>query len=208
MVSRGLARKLGWHRLDSGALYRILALAAVKAGTPLDEPERVAALAPALDILFTGDTEEDEAIWVDGTDWRAQVRSEATGGLASRIAAAPAVRAALLQRQKDFRQPPGLIADGRDMGTVVFTDAALKIFLTASPEERARRRRRQLSAAGQRAIFADLCTEIRARDERDRNRTVAPLVPASDAILIDTTPLDPTQVFERIDELLKERGFL
>lgn len=207
-VSRGLAEKLGWHRLDSGALYRILALAAVDAGVSLSDTDAVAALAPKLDIRFTGDHEDNEAIWVDGRNLRDRVRAEATGGLASQIAAAPAVRAALLQRQKDFRVAPGLIGDGRDMGTVVFPDAALKLFLTASAEERARRRLRQLSAAGQSAILEDLCTEISTRDERDRTRSVAPLVPASDAILIDTTFLSPTQVAERIDDLLKDRGFL
>jgi cytidylate kinase len=167
-----------------------------------------AALAPQLDIRFTGSHEDNEAIWVDGVNVKDRVRAETTGGLASQIAAAPVVRAALLQRQKDFRVAPGLIGDGRDMGTVVFTDAALKLFLTASAEERARRRLRQLSAAGQTAILADLCTEISTRDERDRTRSVAPLVPASDAILIDTTLLNPTQVAERIDDLLKDRGFL
>ncbi|SHH05363.1 cytidylate kinase [Hydrocarboniphaga daqingensis] len=207
-VSRGLAEKLGWHRLDSGALYRILALAAVDAGVSLRDTDAVAALAPKLDIRFTGDHEDNEAIWVDGRNLRDRVRAEATGGLASQIAAAPAVRAALLQRQKDFRVAPGLIGDGRDMGTVVFPDAALKLFLTASAEERARRRLRQLSAAGQSAILEDLSTEISTRDERDRTRSVAPLVPASDAILIDTTFLSPTQVAERIDDLLKDRGFL
>ena len=207
-VSRGLAEKLGWHRLDSGALYRILALAAVDAGVSLRDTDAVAALAPKLDIRFTGDHEDNEAIWVDGRNLRDRVRAEATGGLASQIAAAPAVRAALLQRQKDFRVAPGLIGDGRDMGTVVFPDAALKLFLTASAEERARRRLRQLSAAGQSAILEDLCTEISTRDERDRTRSVAPLVPASDAILIDTTFLNPTQVAECIDDLLKDRGFL
>ncbi len=207
-VSRGLAARLGWQRLDSGALYRILALSAVDAGIALSDTDAVAALAGGLDIRFTGDHEDNEAIWVNGRDIKSAVRAEATGGLASQIAAAPAVRAALLQRQKDFRVAPGLIGDGRDMGTVVFPDAALKLFLTASAEERARRRLLQLRAAGQDAILADLCTEISTRDERDRTRTVAPLVPASDAILIDTTHLNPTQVAERIEGLVKDRGFL
>jgi cytidylate kinase len=207
-VSRGLAERLGWHRLDSGALYRILALAAVDAGIPLTDTDAVAALAPGLDIRFTGQHEDNEAIWVGGRNRRDAVRAEATGGLASQIAAAPAVRSALLQRQKDFRQAPGLIGDGRDMGTVVFPEARLKIFLTASAEERARRRLNQLRAAGQDAILADLCSEISTRDERDRTRTVAPLVPASDAILIDTTFLSPKQVAERVEDLVKDRGFL
>ena len=207
-VSRRLAQQLGFHRLDSGALYRILALAAVRAGVSLDEADAVAALAPRLDIRFAGSSEDDEAIWVDGVDLRAEVRRESTGGLASRIAAMPAVRAALLQRQKDFRVAPGLIGDGRDMGTIVFPDASLKLVRTARAPERARRRLLQLSAAGQTAIFDDLCTEISTRDERDRTRSVAPLAPAGDAILIDTTSLSPTQVGARIDDLLKDRGFL
>ncbi|HKY92121.1 MAG TPA: (d)CMP kinase [Nevskiaceae bacterium] len=209
MVTRGLAQRLpGWHRLDSGALYRILALAATKAGIDLADTDAVAALAPKLDIRFEGTTEADEAILVDGENLVDQVRTESAGGLASRIATAPAVRAALLQRQRDFRQPPGLIADGRDMGTVVFTDAVLKLFLTASPEERAKRRAWQLSQKGQTVILADLSAEIRARDERDRTRAVAPLVPAPDAVEIDTSSLIPAQVLERIDELLKTRGLL
>ena len=143
---------------------------------------------------------------VDGDDLVQDVRSETTGGLASQIATAPAVRAALLQRQRDFRVAPGLIADGRDMGTVVFPDAELKIFLTASAEERAQRRANQLSARGQVVRLADLSAEIRERDERDRTRALAPLVPAPDAVEIDTSFLNPAQVFERIDELLKTRG--
>ena len=208
MVVRGLAQRLGWHRLDSGALYRILALAAQRAGIDLADLDAVAAQARTLDIEFGGDGEDDESIHVNGVDLVADVRAESTGGLASRIATAPVVRAALLKRQRDFRRPPGLIADGRDMGTVVFPDAELKIFLTASPEERARRRAQQLSARGQVVRLADLSAEIRARDERDRNRAVAPLVPAPDAVEIDTSSLNPAQVFERIDELLKTRGLL
>lgn len=208
MVTRGLAQRFpGWHRLDSGALYRILALAATHAGVDLADVDRVAALASRLEIRFEGATEDDEVILVDGVNRVGEVRSEATGGLASKIATAPVVREALLQRQRDFRRAPGLIADGRDMGTVVFPDAAVKIFLTASPDERARRRAAQLSARGQGVTLADLSAEIRARDERDRTRAVAPMVPAPDAIEIDTSSLSPAQVFERIDELLKTRGF-
>ncbi|MGQ0622211.1 MAG: (d)CMP kinase [Panacagrimonas sp.] len=209
MVVRELAARLGWHRLDSGALYRILALAATRSGLDLvNQTDAVAAMAPRLSIRFEGDSEASEAIVVDGVDVVREVRSEVTGGLASQIATATAVRAALLQRQHDFREPPGLIADGRDMGTIVFPDAELKIFLTATAEERARRRGAQLSARGQIVRLADLSAEIRARDERDRTRAVAPLVPAPDAHLIDTSSLSPAQVFERIDELLKTRGYL
>lgn len=209
MVTRGLALRFpGWHRLDSGALYRILALSAQQAGIALENVEAVAALAAQLDIRFKGQTEDDEAIVVNGVNWVVEVRSETTGGLASKIATAPVVRQALLQRQRDFRQPPGLIADGRDMGTVVFPNAELKIFLTASAEERAKRRAAQLSARGQVVTLAALSAEIRARDERDRTRAVAPLVPAPDAVEIDTSLLNPAQVFERIDELLKTRGLV
>lgn len=206
MVSRALAAQLGWPRLDSGALYRALALAAVEAGCALDDGGAVAALAPRLDIRFEGLGEEDERILVDGRDRTRDIRREQTGGLASRIAAAPPVRAALLQRQREFRRPPGLVADGRDMGTIVFPDARLKIFLSASAEERARRRAAQLSRSGQAVIVDDLLKEICARDERDRSRKLAPLVPAPDAVLIDTTALGPAQVLQKVRELLAQRG--
>lgn len=202
MVTRWLAAQTGYHRLDSGALYRILALASVEQGIPLEEVDAVAALAKDLDIQFVGETEDDEAIMVVGNDWTRRVRTEETGALASRIAVAPAVRAALLQRQHDFRQAPGLIADGRDMGTVVFPDAKLKIFMDASPEERATRREKQLRNAGIAVNFAALCQEIRARDARDRGREVAPLKPADDAHLIDTTGLSPDEVIHRVKALL------
>jgi cytidylate kinase len=206
MVTRWLADTLGWHRLDSGALYRILALAAQEAGVTLEDADRVAALAPGLEIRFTGTTEQDEAILVGGGDWTAQVRAESTGTLASKIASAPAVRAALLQRQRDFRQAPGLVADGRDMGTVVFPDSRLKIFLDASPEARAERRWRQLSQAGVNARLIDLCAEVRARDERDRKRAIAPLAPAADAVVVDSTQMTPAEVLAEIGRLLRDRG--
>lgn len=204
LVTRWLAQRLaGWHRLDSGALYRILALAAHRRQLDLHQVADVASLAPALEIRFEGTTEDDERILVDGEDWTHDVRKESTGALASRIAATPEVRAALLQRQKDFRQPPGLIADGRDMGTIVFPDAALKIFMDASAEERAQRRLKQLSAKGIQATLAPLCEEIRARDERDRNRTIAPLKPADDAEVVDTTGLSPEAVLSKVEMLLQ-----
>ena len=206
MVTRYLAGKLKWHRLDSGALYRILALAAKSRGIDLSDVDAVAALAPKLEIRFAGSAEDDEKVLVDGKDVRRDVRSEQTGGLASQIASAPVVRTALLVRQRAFRQPPGLIADGRDMGTVVFPDAPLKIFLDASPEERAQRRFKQLSQAGIAATISSLCEEIRARDDRDRNRAVAPLKPAADAILVDTTGQSPDAVLAGVDQLLRDRG--
>jgi cytidylate kinase len=208
MVTRWLAETLGWHRLDSGALYHILALAAQETGVPLDDAQAVADLAPALEIRFTGTTEQDEAILVNGRDRKAEIRAEATGSLASRIASAPPVRAALLQRQRDFRLAPGLVADGRDMGTVVFPDARLKIFLDASAEARAERRWRQLSQAGVNARLIDLCAEVRARDERDRKRTIAPLAPAADAVVVDSTQMNPAEVLAEIRRLLRDRGIL
>jgi cytidylate kinase len=207
LVTRWLAQRLaGWHRLDSGALYRILALAAHRRGVDLHDVHAVAALAPGLDICFDGVSEDDESIRVDGADWTHDIRKESTGALASKIAAAPEIRAALLQRQHDFRRLPGLIADGRDMGTVVFPDAALKIFMDASPEERAQRRLKQLSAKGIQATLAPLCEEIRARDERDRNRPIAPLKPAEQAEVVDTTGLSPDAVVARVEALLQRHG--
>jgi CMP/dCMP kinase len=207
LVTRWLAQRLsGWHRLDSGALYRILALAAHRRAVDLHDAQAVAGLAPALDIRFDGVSEDDERILVDGEDWTHDLRRESTGALASKIAAAPVVRAALLQRQHDFRRAPGLIADGRDMGTVVFPDAALKIFMDASPEERAQRRLKQLSAKGIQATLAPLCEEIRARDERDRNRSIAPLRPAEQAEVVDTTGLSPEAVIARVEALLQRHG--
>ncbi|HEY0974089.1 MAG TPA: (d)CMP kinase [Solimonas sp.] len=209
LVTRWLATRLGgWHRLDSGALYRILALAAHKRDLDLHDAGAVAALAPQLDIRFTGETEDDEAILVGGENWTHDVRKESTGALASMIAAAPPVRAALLQRQKDFRVAPGLIADGRDMGTIVFPDAGLKIFMEASADERAQRRLKQLSAKGIAATLAPLREEIRARDERDRNRPIAPLRPADGAEVVDTTGLSPDQVLARVELLLQRYRFV
>ncbi len=209
LVTRWLAeRMLGWHRLDSGALYRILALAAERRQIDLENADAVAALAPRLDIRFVGATEDDEAILVDGSDWTQDVRRESTGALASKIAVIPEVRAALLQRQKDFRRAPGLIGDGRDMGTIVFPDATLKLFMDASPEERAQRRLKQLSAKGIPAKLRPLCEEIRARDERDRNRSIAPLRPADDAEVVDTTGLLPSEVLSKVEALLQRHGLI
>jgi CMP/dCMP kinase len=208
MVARALVKRLGWHLLDSGALYRVLALAADARGIVLEDSAAVAALAPRLQIRFVEDPQGQECILLDGVDVTRAVRSETTGGLASRIAAAPAVRQALFERQRAFLQPPGLVADGRDMGTVVFPDAVLKIFLDASPEERARRRQAQLRENGVDATLDSLFAEIRARDARDRGRAVAPLVPAADAVQMDTTRLTPPQVLAQLDALLISRGLL
>jgi CMP/dCMP kinase len=206
-VARALARRRGWHFLDSGALYRILALAALDAGVDSADAAAVAALAPGLDIKFSVEPDDNEHIIVGGKDVGARVRAETTGQLASVIAVLPEVRAALLARQRAFRQPPGLVADGRDMGTVVFPDAPLKIFLDATPEERARRRLKQLSEAGINAKLSNLCAEIRERDVRDRNRRHSPLKAASDAIVIDTTALPVAEVLSRVETLVNARGF-
>ena len=209
MVTRALMSRLpGWSLLDSGALYRLLALAAHQAGIELSDAKGVAALAPNLDIKFSETEEKQELIILNNQDVTRLVRAETTGGMASKIASIPEVRAALLDRQHAFRQSPGLIADGRDIGTVIFPDAVLKIFLDASPDERARRRLNQLREAGIAATLDDLRTEIFQRDERDRGRAVAPLVPASDAVTIDTTSMPPAEVLATVDELLKSRGLI
>lgn len=202
-VSRAVANRLGWHFLDSGALYRILALAAEDGG--VTEPEHVAGMAPGLDIRFTQDAAGGERILLAGREITRRVRAEETGELASRIAAEPAVRAALVELQHAFRSPPGLVADGRDMGTVIFPDAGLKIFLTASPEERARRRHNQLNEKGKSANLDALFRDIVARDERDAARTHSPLRPAADAVELDTTALAPEEVVARVLALAAER---
>ena len=204
-VARAVARRLGWQFLDSGSLYRILALAAQKAGIAGTDAAAVAALAPRLNIKFDLQNDENERIIVDGEELSARVRAETTGALASVIAVHPQVRAALLERQRAFRQPPGLVADGRDMGTVVFPDAGLKIFLDASADERARRRLNQLRKAGIAARIAALREEIRERDVRDRNRSVSPLKPADDAVTIDTTELPVESVLARVEQLIEAR---
>ncbi|WFF43297.1 (d)CMP kinase [Salinicola endophyticus] len=204
-ISRMIAERLGWHLLDSGALYRLTALAALRKEVALDDVERLTRQAQRLDVVFAV---EDGAmrILLEGDDVTRAIRREEVGNAASQVAALPPVREALLQRQRDFRQAPGLVADGRDMGTVVFTDAPLKIYLTASAEERAQRRLRQLREAGEDARLATLLEEIQARDARDMQRAVAPLKPAEDAVELDTTQLDIPEVVERIETLLAERG--
>ena len=206
-VARSVARRLGWHLLDSGSLYRILALAAEKAGIAGTDQAAVAALAPRLDIKFDIQDDENERIIVDGEELSARVRAETTGALASVIAVHPQVRAALLERQRAFRQPPGLVADGRDMGTVVFPDAGLKIFLDASADERARRRLIQLRKAGIESNIRALREEIRERDVRDRSRSVSPLKAADDAVTIDTTELSVDAVLARVGQLIEARDY-
>jgi cytidylate kinase len=204
-IARRVAATLGLHLLDSGALYRLVALAGTRQGLAPDDEAGHAAAALRLDVEFGADEAGEERIVLAGEDVTRQIRTEAAGADASRVAAMPAVRAALLQRQRDFARPPGLVADGRDMGTVVFPDAPLKIFLTASPEERARRRHNQLKEKGLTVNIDDLSQEIRERDLRDSSRPVAPLRPAADAILLDSTGLSIAQVVDRVLELARSR---
>ncbi|WP_312225007.1 (d)CMP kinase [Stutzerimonas nitrititolerans] len=205
-VAALLAAKLGWKFLDSGALYRLLAFAARNHGVDLTNEEALKVLAAHLDVQFdTAESGQGMCIVLEGEDVTEAIRNEVVGAGASQVAALPAVREALLQRQKAFREAPGLVADGRDMGTVVFPDATLKIFLTASAEERARRRYLQLKAKGDDVNLASLLDEIRARDERDTQRTVAPLKPADDAIQLDSTALSIEQVLGQILSEVAER---
>ncbi len=198
-VAGRLAEHLGWKLLDSGALYRLLAFAAVNHGVALDNEDLLSQLAAHLDVQFVGATEGKAArIVLEGDDVTQAIRNEDVAAGASKVAALPAVREALLQRQRAFQEFPGLVADGRDMGTVVFPDAPLKVFLTASAEERARRRYLQLKAKGDDVSLPRLLDEIRARDERDTQRAIAPLKPAADAIQLDSTELSIEQVLERI----------
>jgi cytidylate kinase len=208
-ISRRVASRLGWHLLDSGALYRLVALAGARAGLePADEPGH-AALAARMRVRFGQDPNGEEQIWLGdpAEDVTRAIRTEEAGQGASRVAVWPTVRAALLQRQQDFAQPPGLVADGRDMGTVVFPQAPVKIFLTASAEERARRRHKQLNDKGSGASLAALSLEIAERDRRDSTRAVAPLKPATDAVLVDSTGLSIEAVVERVMAELAARGF-
>lgn len=204
-LCRQLAQHLGWHLLDSGALYRLTALAAQKYAAALDDETALAAIAQTLNVQFSSTDSGGERIELDGTDVTLAVRSEHAGQAASQVAALPGVRTALLERQRAFRQPPGLIADGRDMGTVVFTDATLKIFLTASPEERAKRRYKQLIEKGISASLATLAQDIAERDTRDAQRAVAPLRPAADAIILDTDDLTIVAVRHHVLDLIRQR---
>ncbi len=198
-IARITAARLGWHYLDSGALYRLLALAAEKRGVPLDDEASLARLARALNVGFEGgSTTSEPIVRLDGEDVSGAIRTEACGSNASRVAALPGVREALLARQRSFRQPPGLVADGRDMGTVVFPDARGKVFLEASPEERANRRYKQLKQKGMNASLRRLVDEIAERDARDRARSVSPLKPADGAFVIDTTHLSIDAVVEQV----------
>lgn len=195
-VCRILAQKMGWQYLDSGALYRITAVAALDAGLDLQDGPAVAALTEDMTVRFG----LNEEVWLNEVEVNHRLRTETTGMAASKVAALPEVRAALLQFQRDFHQAPGLIADGRDMGTTVFPDAPVKIFLTASAEERAERRYKQLKEKGIDANIAALSEEIAERDRRDSERSVSPLKPADDAFLLDTTGISIEDVVAKAIE--------
>ena len=208
-IARRVAAAFGWHLLDSGALYRLLALAATRRGISLDDADALAKLALDLDVRFEVDEAGDEFIWLDGEPVRGELRTEEAGRGASQVAALQPVRDALLALQRSFRQPPGLVADGRDMGTHVFPGAALKVYLTASAEERARRRHKQLNDKGIDVSLAALSRDIEDRDRRDSERSVAPLRPAEDARILDSSGQSIEAVTNRVlgwaRELLAEK---
>ncbi len=196
-LSQLLARRLGYRLLDSGAVYRLLALAARRHGVDLHDSRALAELAVSLDIDFEADAQGGQRVFLENQEVSTEIRTEACSRAASQIAAIKEVREALLQRQRAFRSPPGLVADGRDMGTVVFPEADLKIFLVAGLEERARRRYKQLKEQGIGASLDALLKDLAKRDERDQKRAVAPLKPAADAIVIDSTGLSIDEVLEK-----------
>lgn len=197
-----VAKKLGWHLLDSGALYRLTALAASKHGVALDNEASVAVLAKHLDVQFIPQEGLVNTI-LEGEDVSSVIRTEEVGAMASKVASLSEVRQALLERQRDFAQAPGLVADGRDMGTVVFTEAPVKIYLTASAEERAKRRYLQLQEKGLDADIEAILRDIQERDDRDMNREVAPLKPAVDALVVESTNMSIEQVLDVVMTELK-----
>jgi CMP/dCMP kinase len=199
-LCRQVAERLGWRLLDSGALYRLVAMAAAEAETGLDDESRLAALARDLPAGFSADR-----VYLGDRDVTEEIRSEACGDRASRVAALPSVRTALIGLQRSFRRPPGLVADGRDMGTVIFPDAELKVFLTAAAEERAMRRYKQLKEKGFDVNLRGLSEEVAARDRRDAERAVAPLRPAPDAMVIDSTAMAIDEVVTAVLEELRRR---
>ncbi len=197
-ISQYLAGKLGWHHLDSGALYRLLAYAALQQALPLDDAAALVQLAARLSDSYQLPTADNPAIMLDGVDVGPALRTEKCAEAASKTAALPAVRKALLAWQRHYRQLPGLIADGRDMGTVVFPDAALKLFLTARPEVRAMRRYNQLKNKGIEVDLEELIREVEARDQRDASRKASPLIPAGDAVIVDNSDQDEARTLQQV----------
>jgi cytidylate kinase len=206
-VARNVARHLGWHFLDSGALYRLLGQAALDRGIDFDDALSLADAASGLEVRFATES-GDERIWLHDREVSEELRTEATGAAASRVAIHPPVRASLLGLQRGFRRAPGLVADGRDMGTVVFADAPVKVFLTADVEERARRRYNQLKGKGIDVSLAAVSKDIAARDRRDTERPVAPLKAAADARILDSTHLNSEEVTQLLLEWLAQAGVL
>ena len=205
-ISHMLAQRLGWHLLDSGALYRVTSQACVIEGVSWDDHSAVTEVARHLDVAFSLAENGEIMVAYKGVDVSADIRTEEGGRGASTVAAIPAVREALLWRQREFMQPPGLVADGRDMGTVVFRDAPLKLFLTASVSERGQRRYKQLIEKGENVSLPRLLEDIKERDARDRGRQISPLVPAEDAIVIDSSATPISDVFERVMHEVKKKG--
>jgi cytidylate kinase len=204
-----LAAKLNWALLDSGALYRVTALAAKQHAVAMDNEAGLEAIAAHLDVQFKVSAEQAGVqVILEGQNVTSDLRNEETGAIASQVAAVNVVRDALLERQRAFQQSLGLIADGRDMGTVVFPNAELKVYLTASAQERGERRYKQLLESGNNASLARIIEDIKARDDRDMNRTVAPLKPAEDAIIIDSTSMSIDAVFEQVQQAAKKAGLL
>jgi cytidylate kinase len=204
-ISQLLAKKLNWHYLDSGALYRALAIALQQHHLEPTAENELAKLADKVQVNFVQNSDQGYCIMLASEDITQAIRSEACGKLASQISALAKVRQALLEKQHDYRQFPGLVTDGRDMGTVIFPDAELKVFLTANSEERARRRYNQLKEKGINVSLSDILVELMARDKRDSERSIAPLVPASDAIIVDTSQMGIDQVLQVIFEQAKKR---
>jgi cytidylate kinase len=205
-VATRLAMELGWHLLDSGALYRLVSLAVLRMGLDTSDGEQLAKLTSEFDIRFEPQPGGATRISLNGEDVSSDIRAETVGNMASQIAAIAPLRKALRARQRAFRQLPGLVADGRDMGTIIFPDAVLKIFLTASVEERAQRRYKQLKTKGESVNLPRLFREIEERDNRDRSRPIAPLVPADDAVFLDSTGLSIEQVLAEIRGLMGQRN--
>ena len=204
-IARAISNWLGWHFLDSGALYRVLGLVVRRDRLDISDEDQIVSVASNLNVSFVG-MEEETKVYHDGLDCTLAIRTEECGIVASRIAVFPAVRKALLSKQHDFRLSPGLVADGRDMGTVVFPDADLQRFMTASAEERARRRHNQLKGNEICASLADLSRDIKERDERDVTREQSPLKPSQAAVILDTTAMSIEEVTDKVKILVRKRG--
>lgn len=206
-ISTGLARRLGWHFLDSGSLYRLVAVASMEAGVSVEDEDAVSRIAAELDFEFIEKDNRTVSL-LAGRDVTDRLRNEEVSLMASRVAAIRSVRAAMVDRQRAFVRPPGLVADGRDMGTIIFPDADLKVFLTAGVEERAMRRYKQLKEKGESVNLPRLFREIKARDQRDMTRSIAPLKPAEDAVIIDSTENSIDEVLDLVYNLVEARGLI